>query len=106
MRCAIVSPRSSPIAAISYCKTFRFDATQIGLSVCAQRMVRSDVASSGVAFSPDTESGFKDVVVINGSFGLGEMAVTEYQKFIRQDVPLQSLYCVHQDRRHRPGSYP
>jgi pyruvate,water dikinase len=61
--------------AISYRDTFKFDVTQIGLSVCVQRMVRSDLASSGVAFSLDTESGFKDVVVINGAFGLGEMVV-------------------------------
>jgi len=38
-------------------------------------MVRSDLASSGVAFSLDTESGFKDVILINGSYGLGEMVV-------------------------------
>ncbi|MEO8403916.1 MAG: phosphoenolpyruvate synthase, partial [Chitinophagaceae bacterium] len=38
-------------------------------------MVRSDLGVSGVAFSLDTESGFKDVVVINGSYGLGEMVV-------------------------------
>lgn len=61
--------------AISYRNTFNFDITNIGLSVCVQRMVRSDLASSGVAFSLDTESGFKDVIVINGSFGLGEMVV-------------------------------
>lgn len=61
--------------AISYRHTFKYDVTQIGLSVCVQRMVRSDLASSGVAFSLDTESGFKDVVVINGSYGLGEMVV-------------------------------
>ena len=59
--------------AISYRDTFHFDVRQIGISVCVQRMVRSDLASSGVAFSIDTESGFKDVVVINGSFGLGEI---------------------------------
>ncbi|MBO9571152.1 MAG: phosphoenolpyruvate synthase, partial [Chitinophagaceae bacterium] len=61
--------------AISYRHTFKFDVSQIGLSVCVQRMVRSDLASSGVAFSLDTESGFKDVVVINGSYGLGELVV-------------------------------
>jgi len=38
-------------------------------------MVRSDLGASGVAFSIDTESGFKDAVVINGSYGLGEMVV-------------------------------
>jgi len=61
--------------AISYRKTFNYDVTTVGLSVCVQKMVRSDLASSGVAFSLDTESGFKDVVMINGSYGLGEMVV-------------------------------
>jgi pyruvate,water dikinase len=61
--------------AISYRQTFGYDHFSIGLSVCVQKMVRSDLAASGVAFSLDTESGFKDVVVINGSYGLGEMVV-------------------------------
>ncbi|PTQ94081.1 phosphoenolpyruvate synthase [Mucilaginibacter yixingensis] len=61
--------------AISYRKSFGYDGFLIGLSVCVQKMVRSDLGASGVAFSLDTESGFKDVVVINGSFGLGEMVV-------------------------------
>lgn len=61
--------------AISYRKSFGYDHFMVGLSVCVQKMVRSDVGASGVAFSLDTESGFKDVVVINGAFGLGEMVV-------------------------------
>ena len=61
--------------AISYRKSFGYNHFKIGLSVCIQKMVRSDLAASGVAFSLDTESGFKDVVVINGSFGLGELVV-------------------------------
>jgi pyruvate,water dikinase len=61
--------------AISYRNTFGYDHFQVGLSVCIQKMVRSDLSSSGVAFSLDPESGFKDVVVINGSYGLGEMVV-------------------------------
>jgi pyruvate,water dikinase len=61
--------------AISYRESFNYDHFDIGLSVCVQKMVRSDLAASGVAFSLDTESGFKDVVVINGSYGLGEMIV-------------------------------
>lgn len=61
--------------AISYRQGFGYDHFSVGLSVCVQKMVRSDLGSSGVAFSLDTESGFKDVVVINGSFGLGEMVV-------------------------------
>jgi pyruvate,water dikinase len=61
--------------AISYRQNFGYDHFLIGLSVCVQKMVRSDVGVSGVAFSLDTESGFKDVVIINGSYGLGEMVV-------------------------------
>jgi len=61
--------------AISYRKGFGYDDFLIGLSVCVQKMVRSDIGASGVAFSLDTESGFKDVVIINGAYGLGEMVV-------------------------------
>lgn len=61
--------------AISYRHTFGYDHFAVGLSVCIQKMVRSDLGTSGVAFSLDTESGFKDVVVINGSYGLGELVV-------------------------------
>lgn len=61
--------------AISYRETFHYEHFQVKLSVCVQKMVRADLGSSGVAFSLDTESGFKDVVVINGSYGLGEMIV-------------------------------
>ncbi len=61
--------------AISYRHTFQFDAFAIGLSVGIQKMVRSDLGAAGVAFSLDTESGFRDVVLINGSYGLGELLV-------------------------------
>jgi pyruvate,water dikinase len=61
--------------AISYRENFHFDHFDLGLSVCVQKMVRSDLGMSGVAFSLDTETGFKDVVVINASYGLGEMVV-------------------------------
>ena len=61
--------------ALSYRETFNYDHFQAGLSVCVQKMVRSDLGVSGVAFSLDTESGFADVVVINGSYGLGELVV-------------------------------
>jgi pyruvate,water dikinase len=61
--------------AISYRENLNYNHFEVGLSVCVQKMVRSDLAASGVAFSLDTESGFKDVVVINGSYGLGEMIV-------------------------------
>ena len=61
--------------AIVYRESLGYDHFQVGLSVGVQKMVRSDLGSSGVAFSLDTESGFKDVVLINGSYGLGEMVV-------------------------------
>ena len=61
--------------AIVYRQSLGYDHFQVGISVGVQKMVRSDVGSSGVAFSLDTESGFKDVVLINGSYGLGEMVV-------------------------------
>lgn len=61
--------------AISYREHFKFDYFDVALSVCIQKMVRSDLASSGVAFSVDTESGFKDAIVISGSYGLGELLV-------------------------------
>jgi pyruvate,water dikinase len=61
--------------AISYRQTFNFDIFNVGLSVCVQKMVRSDLATSGVAFSLDTESGFRDLVVVNGAYGLGELVV-------------------------------
>jgi pyruvate,water dikinase len=61
--------------AISYRHTFGYDHFSIGLSICVQKMVRSDLGASGVAFSLDPESGFKEAVIINGSYGLGEMVV-------------------------------
>ncbi|WP_457641524.1 phosphoenolpyruvate synthase [Persephonella sp.] len=61
--------------AISYRESFGFDHFAIGLAVGIQKMVRSDLAAAGVGFSLDTESGFRDVVLINGSYGLGEMVV-------------------------------
>jgi pyruvate,water dikinase len=61
--------------AISYRVDRGFDHFNIALSVGVQKMVRSDKAISGVMFSIDTESGFRDAVVINGSYGLGENVV-------------------------------
>ncbi|MBU1198487.1 MAG: phosphoenolpyruvate synthase [Nanoarchaeota archaeon] len=61
--------------AISYRVDKGFDHFKIGLSIGVQKMVRSDKACSGVMFSIDTESGFRDVVLINGAYGLGENIV-------------------------------
>ncbi len=52
-----------------------FDHFKIGLSVGIMKMVRSDLASSGVMFTLDTETGFRDVVYITGAYGLGENVV-------------------------------
>jgi pyruvate,water dikinase len=61
--------------AISYRVDKNFDHFSIALSVGVQKMVRSDLACSGVMFSIDTESGFKDAVLVTGSYGLGENIV-------------------------------
>lgn len=61
--------------AISYRIDHGFDHMSVALSIGVQKMVRSDQASSGVVFTLDTESGFKDVIFITGSFGLGENVV-------------------------------
>ena len=52
-----------------------FDHFKVALSIAVQKMVRSDLASSGVMFTIDTESGFRDVVLITASYGLGENIV-------------------------------
>ncbi len=61
--------------ATSYRQDKGFDHLKVALSVGVQKMVRSDMGCSGVMFTLDTETGFKDVVLINGSWGLGEMIV-------------------------------
>ena len=61
--------------AISYRKYQGFDHNQVALSVGVQQMVRSDTGGSGVMFSLDTESGFRDAVLINAAWGLGENVV-------------------------------
>ena len=61
--------------AISYREAKGFDHLKIALSIGIQKMVRSDLASSGVLFTLDTENGFPHVVVINAAWGLGENVV-------------------------------
>ncbi len=61
--------------AIAYREEKGYDHFTIGLSIGVQKMVRSDIASSGVMFSIDTESGFKNAVLINAAYGLGETIV-------------------------------
>lgn len=61
--------------AIAYRVHQGFDHRDVALSAGVQRMVRSETAAAGVMFTLDTESGFRDVVFITGSYGLGETVV-------------------------------
>lgn len=61
--------------AISYRIDNNFDHFKVALSIGIMKMVRSDLAASGVMFTLDTETGFRDVVFITGSYGLGENIV-------------------------------
>lgn len=61
--------------AIAYRADNNFDHFKVALSVGVMKMVRSDLAASGVMFTLDTDTGFRDVVFITGSYGLGEMIV-------------------------------
>ncbi len=61
--------------AISYRADKGFEHTKVALSIGVQRMVRSDLAASGVMFTIDTETGFRDAVLINAAYGLGENVV-------------------------------
>ncbi len=82
--------------AISYRVHQNFAHEGVALSAGIQKMVRSDIASSGVMFTLDTESGFDKVVFITGSYGLGEMVVQGavnpdefyvYKKNLEADMP-------------------
>ena len=53
----------------------KFDHMQVKGAVSVQQMVRSDLASSGVAFTLDPDTGFRNAIVITGSYGLGESVV-------------------------------
>ena len=61
--------------AISYREDKGFDHFSISLSIAVQKMVRSDLSASGVMFSIDTETGFRDAVFLTGAWGLGENVV-------------------------------
>jgi pyruvate,water dikinase len=61
--------------AISYRSTKGFEHSKVRLSICVQQMVRSDLAASGVIFTLDTESGARNVVLVNSAYGLGENVV-------------------------------
>jgi pyruvate,water dikinase len=76
--------------AIAYRARLNLDFERVALSVGIQKMVRADNATSGVAFSLETESGFKGVVTISASYGLGELLV--------QGAIIPDEFYVHKDR--------
>jgi pyruvate,water dikinase len=61
--------------AINYRARLGYDQLKVALSVGVMPMVRSDLASSGVIFTLDTESGFRNVITVSGAYGLGEFVV-------------------------------
>lgn len=81
--------------AISYRVHKGFDHAEVALSAGVQRMVRSDTGAAGVMFSLDTESGFRDVVFITASYGLGEMVV---QGAVNPDEYYVSKHCLSQNK--------
>ncbi|MCZ0951771.1 MAG: phosphoenolpyruvate synthase, partial [Rhodospirillaceae bacterium] len=101
--------------AIAYRVHQRFDHRQVSLSVGVQRMVRADLACSGVLFTLDTESGFRDLVLITSSYGLGETIVQGavnpdefyvykpalaggHHAIVRRNLGSKSVKMVHADR--------
>jgi pyruvate,water dikinase len=62
--------------AVSYRKRYNIEISDVKISVAIQKMVRSDIGSAGVSFSIDPESGYDKAIVINSSFGLGELVVS------------------------------
>jgi len=64
------------VRALSYRHSHNIPYEDVKISVAVQKMVRSDIGSAGVAFSIDPESGYDKAIVINASFGLGELVVS------------------------------
>ncbi len=76
--------------AINYREDMKFEHMRVALSVGVQRMVRSDLASAGVIFTLDTDTGHRGVVLVTSSFGLGESVV--------QGRVIPDQFVVHKDR--------
>ena len=82
--------------AISYRETHNIHMNDVKISVAVQKMVRSDIASAGVAFSIDPESGYDKAIVINSAFGLGELVVSggvKPDEIICDKQNLKDIYC-------------
>ena len=93
--------------AIAYRSRHGFDHNDVGLSVGIQKMVRSGKAASGVLFTLDPDTGFPDVIVLNGTWGLGEHLVqgnVEPDEWIVFKPTLGGAYDVAQGKaqNHRP----
>ncbi len=103
--------------AIAYRVHHHFEHEKVALSAGVQRMVRSDIGASGVMFTLDTESGFKDVVFVTASYGLGETVVQgavnpdEFYVYkptlaegkpaiVRRNVGSKAIKMVFTDNRH------
>src|SRR5450755_1555130 len=84
--------------AISYRIDNGFDHFKVALSVAVMKMVRSDLAASGVVFTLDTESGFRDVVFVTGCYGLGETIVQGQvdpdEFYVHKPTLAQGFRCV------------
>jgi pyruvate,water dikinase len=104
--------------AIGYREDMGFDHFEVALSVGVQKMVRSDLASSGVIFTLDTESGFPDVVFVTSAWGLGENIVQGrvvpdgfyvhkptlkegYEPLIRKRLGTKEFKLVYDETGHR-----
>lgn len=83
--------------AIAYREDKGFEHMKVALSIGVQKMVRADLGASGVMFTLDTESGFRDVVLINAAYGLGENVV---QGAVNPDE--YHVYKPNLDNDHRP----
>jgi len=82
--------------AVSYRHTHNIELNQVKISVGIQKMVRSDIGSAGVAFSIDPETGYDKAIVINSSFGLGELVVSggvKPDEFILDKRVLKNIEC-------------
>ncbi|HGY10660.1 MAG TPA: phosphoenolpyruvate synthase, partial [Oceanithermus profundus] len=109
--------------AISYREDMGFDHFKVALSVGVQKMVRADLASSGVIFTLDTESGFRDVVMVTSIWGLGENIVQGrvvpdefyvhkptlregYRSLIWKKLGAKEFKLVYDEEKHRLSNLP
>ena len=83
--------------AVSYRKRYNIKMEDVKISVAVQKMVRSDIASAGVAFSLDPETGYDKAIVINSSFGLGELVVSGGVKPDEYILDKRALKCFDAD---------